>query len=337
MSSGESNTAPKLLRNVFGVTVGGPIKKNRLFFFANYEGRRDAQGTSVLRDVPSADAARTVISSIYAKTQPRCPGGTVNGASGQTYPVQAGYYALGPGQIKAMDPLGIGPSAAVESLLSQYPAANENAGDGLNTLGYRFSSNADSSFNTYITRVDWHITGSGSETLFWRGETQNYKEPGLQQFPGQSASTSLLDDSKGSTVGLTSLISPRLINNFHWGFIRQGVKNAGLPSIRGCFDWARRSGSFHSLAHFFVPSNQLTDSLNWTRKNHTFEFGGDLFLIRNNTPAMPTRSPTFRPTPSISTREESPTPPVRWIRPTTAIRLWIATSVRTTTARLGCC
>ena len=33
---------------------------------------------------------------------------------------------------------------------------------------------------------------------------------------------------------------------------------------------------------YFVPINQFTDNLNWTRKNHTFEFGGDLFLIRNN-------------------------------------------------------
>ena len=55
------------------------------------------------------------------------------------------------------------------------------------------------SFNTYITRLDYHITASGSETLFARGEMQNFKEPGWQQFPGQTAATTVLDDSKGIT------------------------------------------------------------------------------------------------------------------------------------------
>jgi hypothetical protein len=285
ISNGESNTAPKLLRNVFGVTLGGPVKKNRIFFFANYEGRRDAQGTSVLRTVPTASlrAGNLVYlcqtlsdGSLDTAT---CPGGTVNGVTG----VQPGYYALGPTQIQKMDPNGIGVNPAVLSLLNQYQMPNENGGDGSNTLGYRFSSNADSSYNTYILKGDWHINSSGSETLFWRGELQYYKEPGLQQFPGQAASTSLLDDSKGSTVGLTSLISPTLINNFHWGWIRQGVNNAGTSS-----DPAVLLNGIDNLTPFtrstiaFVPSNQLTDSLNWTRGNHTFEFGGDIFLIRNN-------------------------------------------------------
>ena len=278
LSSGESNTAPKLLRNVFGVTFGGPIMKNRLFFFANYEGRRDAQGSSALRTVPSATLrAGDLVYKCADATQ--CLGGTVNGVTG----VQSGYYALGPTQIKAMDPLGIGPSAGVLAILNQYPAANENAGDGSNTLGFRFAPPADASFNTYITRLDYNITANGSETLFARGETQNFKQPGQPQFPGQSAATNALDDSKGLTIGITSLITPKLINDFHWGYIRQGVNNAGASQYPGVYlNGLDNLVPFTRSTNAIVPVNQFTDSLSWTHGNHTMQFGTDWFLIRNN-------------------------------------------------------
>ncbi|HLW86782.1 MAG TPA: TonB-dependent receptor [Candidatus Sulfotelmatobacter sp.] len=286
LTSNESNTAPKLLRNVFGVTLGGPIVKNRLFFFANYEGRRDAEGSSTLRNVPSASLrAGDLVYECQTLSDgsldtATCPGGTVNGVSG----VQPGYYALGPNQIKGMDPLGIGVNQAVLSLLNQYPAANDfTAGDGSNTFGFRFSPNVDRSFNIYITRLDYHITSSGSETLFARGEIQNFKEPGPEQFPGKPAATNLLDDSKGLTIGLTSIINPRLINDFHWGFIRQGQQYGGTSVNPGVF-----MNGIDPLVPFtrpttaFVPVNQFSDSLSWTRGNHTFQFGADFFLIRDN-------------------------------------------------------
>ena len=182
-----------------------------------------------------------------------------------------------------MDPLNIGPSAGVLNILNQYKQSNENAGDGSNTLGYRFSSNADSKYDTYIARLDYHINASGSQTLFFRGQTQNSKIPGEQQFPGQGAATTVFDDSKGVTVGLTSLLSPRLVNAFHWGFIRQGGQTAGIsndPAV--LLDGIDSLTPFTRSTTFFVPVNQFTDTLNWTRGNHSFQFGTDIFLIRNN-------------------------------------------------------
>lgn len=280
LSSGESNTAPKLQVNWFGATLGGPIKKNRLFFFANYEGRRIAQGTSVLRLVPTASMrAGNLIYLCQDASAPGCGGGTVNGVQ-----VQPGYALLTPTQIQGMDPEGIGVSQAMlTSVLQQYPLPNELAGDGVNISGYRFSSNADSKYDTYITRLDYHITSNGSQTLFFRGETQNFKEPQLQQFPGQPTSTTLFDDSKGVTAGLTSLLNPRVINDFHWGYIRQGTQNAGIS-----LDPAVLLTGLDNLVPFtrsltrFTPVNQLSDNLNWTHGNHNLQFGTDLFIIRND-------------------------------------------------------
>jgi hypothetical protein len=289
-ASGEPNQRPELLRNVFGATVGGPIKHNRIFFFLNYEGRRDAQGQSVVETVPTPSLRSGILEyqcTLLANGMPdttTCPGGTVNGVSG----IIPGDYALNSTQIAGMDPLktapGPGPNANVIAVLNQYPMPNDlTQGDGVNTSGYRFASKSASSFNTYISRLDWHITGNGNETVFWRGETQNNKQPQAQQFPGQPAASTLLDGSKGSTVGLTSVISPRLINNFHWGWIRQAGQNAG-DSLQptSILDGITSITPFTRSTIFIVPVNQLSDSLNWTRGNHSLQFGGDVFLIRNN-------------------------------------------------------
>src|SRR5712692_2160436 len=46
----------KLNRNVYGVSLGGPLKKNRLFYFVNYEGRKDrSESLAAARTVPTAD------------------------------------------------------------------------------------------------------------------------------------------------------------------------------------------------------------------------------------------------------------------------------------------
>ncbi len=50
---GKPNRPPQLIRNTFGATIGGPILKDRFFFFAAYEGQRTHETQQTVRVVPS--------------------------------------------------------------------------------------------------------------------------------------------------------------------------------------------------------------------------------------------------------------------------------------------
>ncbi len=54
LQGGEPNVPPHLVRNTFGGSIGGPIIKNKFFFFATYEGQRTHETAIVTRFVPTA-------------------------------------------------------------------------------------------------------------------------------------------------------------------------------------------------------------------------------------------------------------------------------------------
>ncbi len=54
ISNGLPNIPGKLIRNIFGADLGGPIIKDKLFFFGNYEGTRQAENAQVNRTAPTA-------------------------------------------------------------------------------------------------------------------------------------------------------------------------------------------------------------------------------------------------------------------------------------------
>ena len=51
----EGETAPQYQRNQFGVSLGGPIKTNRTFFFLDYEGSRLLEGVTRVSNVPTSE------------------------------------------------------------------------------------------------------------------------------------------------------------------------------------------------------------------------------------------------------------------------------------------
>ena len=193
---------PALLINVFGASAGGPIKRNRAFFFANYEGRRDASATNIARTVPSELMRQGIVQ--YRRTD-----GTIA--------------VLSPQDIRSrIDPAGIGVSPASLQMLQSYPIPNDTSlGDGLNIVGYRFTAPQRTKFDTYITRLDYALDGNSRHQLFARGNLQNDRSSGTPQFAGEPPNSVGLDNSKGIAVGLTSTWTASLVSTTRYGFTRR--------------------------------------------------------------------------------------------------------------------
>ncbi|MCU1298799.1 MAG: hypothetical protein JWO91_3077 [Acidobacteriaceae bacterium] len=266
-ANGLPNTPPKLIRNIFGGSIGGPLIKNRLFFFANYEATRQREENSVLRVVPSMQLRAGVLQ----------------------YPdVNGGVTTLSATDITNLDPLHLGANSAVLQYFQSFPTPNDTSvGDGLNFVGYRFKGPISSNKNDYIGRVDYKITANGDHSLFWRGAVNNSNNSDVPYLPGGVPSRTLVDFSKGFVLGYTASLRPTLVNNFRWGFTRQSfgiVGNSSQPWIifRGLNDNAQNSTqAFTRTRDFQMPVHNFVDDLAWVKGRHSMTFGTNVSFLRN--------------------------------------------------------
>ncbi len=252
---------PKLIRNIFGGSVGGPIVQNRLFFFGNFESRRDARDGSAVRTVPSMLMRQGTLQ--YQRAD-----GTIA--------------TVTPDQLRTqLDPRGVNANAL--NILRSYPEPNDfTVGDNLNMVGFRFKAPIRLRWNTYIAKLDYVLDSQSRHTLFWRGNLQNDRSNDIPQFPGEQPNSVSLNNSKGYATGLTSILTPTLISNLRFGYTRQGFENTGIAdyaavSFRGLSD---RFGLTRGFAAK-IPVYTLADDFTWTKGAHTLQFGAVGRWVRN--------------------------------------------------------
>lgn len=319
VSSGLPNKPPHLVRNTFGASLGGPIKKDKLFFFGNWETQRTHESTQTTRVVPTDSLRAGTVSYLcdtYNPGNPDNPGdpncvasntgsGGASVSIGPTPGVDSSQFLLAtmtPGTLALLDPnctgsgtcpLGPGANPALidpaNGIFNAYPHANTNAAvgaDGFNYGGYTFSASTPVTLNTYISKIDYNI--NGNHRLFLRGNLQGDKISQAPQFPGLPPSFSDVITSKGLAAGYTAVLTPNLINNFRYGFIRQSLTEVGsgnktFISLRGLASPNGESYDSHEVA---VPVQNFVDDVSWTKGKHTLQFGANFRMIgdlRNST------------------------------------------------------
>lgn len=282
---------PQLLRNIFGGSLGGPVKKDRAYFFLTYEGFREATATTVVREVPLPTLGQGIVRYFTANgsSDPGCPPGTPAGVNCLTIAeINAGYMTAN-GATPGVNANALGVLAAAAA---RYPAnVFSGVGDGLNTAGFRFNSSAPSALNTYIGKFDFNLTDR--QTLFVRG---NYQQDlvtkansfatdctdTVQCFPDTPA-LKIWNHPKGIAFGHTWTASSKVVNRFTYGFTRAsftdgGDSTANLVSFRFIF----RPRGFSRTLSRTTPVHNFVEDLSWLKGNHTLQFGGNVRFINNN-------------------------------------------------------
>lgn len=236
-----STTGPApFQRNEFGVAIGGPIIRNKTFFFGEYAGFRQRLGEPTTMNVPTA-AQRTGLVSI----------------NGYNYQVPLDSVAAG--------------------ILGKYPMPNNPNGIyGANTFTEQFKQPLD--VNQFSVRIDHHI--SDKDFLFGRASYINNSsketDP-VAAIEDPSFSATQMNDPRNYAVSETHLFSPNLINLALFTVNRQ--IEASLPPSQAYTQTTFSDGSLSTwgpdtfitkyVETYYDPSEKIT----WTKGRHMLNMG----------------------------------------------------------------
>lgn len=275
---------PALTRNQFGGSIGGPIVKDSLFFFFDYEGRRDAQQVTNLRIVPLQHFREGRLG--FLNNLAGCPASPRLNTTPQCITILSG------AQVAGFDPAAIGGDASLLSFINErYPLPNDlTAGDGINTGGFRFNSPSRRADNTYTTRIDYNASAKnrffGRFNIARRVQTDTVNTVAAQ-FPGDPETGQIIVRDYTWVVGHTWTASPTFVNQITVGAARSGLlfPNNFAPAFPNSFTFgAGLSAPFASISSQdrFVLVPTIRNDATWTKGKHSIEFGGSFKPIDSN-------------------------------------------------------
>ena len=188
----------QFVQHIFGGDVGGPIIKNRTFFFVNVQGLTALSTTAVTQTVYTASARQGLYR--YVPGGRNNPAGSPNAsvdASGNVAPgVSVATY-----NIVANDPLHLGLDKTTQALVNAAPLPNVfNVGDGLNTAGFAFSAPSQERQHDITFKIDQIINSKNTvyaRVSFGQQNTNcDSANGGLPLFPGTPCQVNTKRDPK---------------------------------------------------------------------------------------------------------------------------------------------
>ncbi len=286
----------KRILNQLGGTVGGPIRKNKLFFFGSYEGTLDRQSSFRLGDVPTVKMRTGDFSeSSLPVFDPLT--GNVNGSGRQQFPANVVPASRISPIIKKIVDLTPMPNLGEPGVLGNNLFANGSFIYDRHTIDSKFNAQATDKLNlsARISYLDWHFE---NPPLF--GELGG---PGIESrgsYDGKG-----IGDTLSMTYSAVYTVTPTVVVDGYAGYtlIDNGVENIrldenlgrdflGIPGTNGPtrayggwpgfevqgFDTYGRANS-NAPWKLGLPQAQYVASLAWVKGSHNIRFGWDALWI----------------------------------------------------------
>jgi hypothetical protein len=280
------------VRNQFGYTIGGPIIKNKTFFFFNQEFQRFRTTLTNFSTVPTAAFKTGVFT--YNGTQLDI---TQNGANNATPTILEQFGVAQPLPPAPADPI-------MQKVFALYPNPTIDNGNGYSgTLLFPSSSRQDS--YQAVAKIDHHF--NDREALSLRYGYDHFFDPNpghLDTLPGNIGGYNEKAINQGLSANLTSTLSNNLINSlsFGWNHIYANFGCTGISTLDSVVPqvdqfgngWDFNMDPFTSFGCTALVSDgqwrktgttSYSDSLSWVRGGHTFKFGGDFRDIAEQGPS----------------------------------------------------
>lgn len=268
-----SSTPTRLIRHLPGGSVGGAIKKDRMFLFGAYERQTDRSGTLESRTVPTPNFLNGIV---RYRRRDGSFGVITDGPGGMLEK-----WTNIPGDRWNSNVIG------ANALFEKYrpfstDTANTRPGpdQGANWLTYRFNAPFIRNRNVYISRIDYNINTRNN--IYARGTlNDDVRTLAAETFPGFNNARNRLDNSKGFALNWNSVVSNNFNSNLSFGLTRESFQDTGAAA--SFWSPSRSSNLIQTTGAQGQSINtwNLVENLSWLKGNHTIEFGGNYRFIDN--------------------------------------------------------